>query len=161
MSSLSSGGKKHRLNALDFLLIILIVGAIAAAVVIVVRSNPNIISGGDKEIEYVVKSEALPSQLKGSIAVGDLIYDDATNQVIGTVVAVNESPTILVGYEPITGKPVYTEIAGKTDISITVKATVWADGSSYKIDNYRIAVGMDVSFHSHATALRGQITKIG
>ena len=161
MSSLSSGEKKHRLNALDFLLIILIVGAIAAAIVIVVRSNPNIISGGDKEIEYVIKSEGLPSQLNGSIAVGDLIYDDATNQVIGTVIAVSEAPSTLKGYDPQTGEPVYTEIAGKTDITITVKATVWADGSSYKIDNYRIASGMDVSFHSHATALRGQITKIG
>ena len=112
MSSLSSGERKHRLNALDFLLIILIVGAIAAAVVIVVRSNPNIISGGDKEIEYVVKSEGLPSQLKGCISVGDLIYDDATNQVIGTVVAVSEAPTKLVGYSP-TGEPVYTEVDGK------------------------------------------------
>lgn len=161
MSSLSSGKKKHRLNAIDFLLIILIVGAIAAAVVMVVRSNPNIISGGDKEIEYVVKSESLPSQLKGCISKGDLIYDDATNQVIGTVVAVSEAPTKLVGYSSITGEPVYTEVDGKTDITITVKATVWANGSSYKIDNYRIAVGMDVSFHTHATALSGQITKIG
>ncbi len=161
MSSFSSGGKKHRLNALDFLLIILIVGAIAAAIVIVVRSNPNIISGGDKQIEYVVKSEELPSQLKGSISVGDLIYDDETNQLIGTVIAVSETPTRLVGYNPITGAPVYTDVAGKTDIAITVRATVWADGVSYKIDNYRLAVGMDVSFHTHATALSGQITKIG
>ncbi len=161
MSSLSSGGKKHRLNALDFLLIILIVGAIAAAIVIVVRSNPNIISGGDKEIEYVIKSDGLPSQLKGSIAVGDLIYDDATNQVIGTVIAVSETPHQLKGYDPSTGKPVFTEVAEKTDISITVKATVWADGSSYKIDNYRIAVGKEVSFHSPTTALSGEITTIG
>lgn len=161
MSSLSSGERKHRLNALDFLLIILIVGAIAAAVAIVVRSNPNIISGGDKEIEYVIKSDGLPSQLNGCISVGDLIYDDETNQVIGTVIAVNEAPATLKGYDTATGKPVYTEVTGKTNIAITVKATVWADGSSYKIDNYRIAVGMDVSFHTHATALSGQITKIG
>lgn len=161
MSSLSSGGKPHRLNALDFLLIILIVGAIAAAIVIVVRSNPNIISGGDKDIEYVIESGDLPSQLTGCIMVGDVIYDADSNQVIGTVVAVNETPHKLIGYTPVTGTPVYTEVEGRIDISITVKATVWADGSSYKIDNYRIAVGKDVSFHSVSTALNGEITAIG
>ncbi len=161
MSNLSSGGKPHRLNALDFVLIILIVGAVAAAVVIIIRSNPNIISGGDKDIEYVIETDALPSQLTGCVSVGDVIYDADSNQVIGTVVAVNETPHKLTGYNTITGKPVYTEVAGRIDIAITVKATVWADGSSYKIDNYRIAIGKEVSFHSVSTALSGEITAIG
>ena len=122
MSSLSSGEKKHRLNALDFLLIILIVGAIAAAIVIVVRSNPNIISGGDKTALCTVTATALPESLKELVKVGDLIYDSESSQLLGKVTEVKAEPYKLNGTNELTGATATTEVEGKITLTVTFEA---------------------------------------
>ena len=159
MSTINPGEKPRRLNALDFLLIILILGAVAVAVVTVIRSNPNIISGGDVQIRYVITSENIPEAVSLNIKTGDQIYDDVSNQLLGTVTAVTVTQSSLKGYDE-NGNLVLTPIEGKTDISITVEASVWADENPYKIDNYRIAVGSEISYHSANISLSGKCVSI-
>ena len=160
MSTPHNTGSTRRLNILDIILIFIIVGAVAFACVTVIKSNPNIISGGDKEIKYVVVSKELSSAIATQIKVGDKVYDDISNQLLGIVTDIKVSESYLTGFSPIFGLPVNTPIEGKVDISITVKASVWVDGSSYKIDKYRIAVGQVVDYHSDSISLSGQCTSI-
>lgn len=159
MSTINSGDKVRRMNALDFLLVILILGAIAVAIATVIRSNPNIISGGDKKISYVITTENIFEEVSGNIKAGDQIYDDVSNQLLGTVTEVTVTPSYLKGYDS-DGVLVLTPIEGKFDIAVTVEAAVWADGSSYRIDSYRIAVGREISYHSDSISLIGTCVSI-
>ena len=157
MSSPVSSGKR-RINFLDFLLIILIIAVISAAIVSVIRSNPNRISGGDKEIVYTVKCEMVDAGIAYLIKPGDTIYDNETNQLLGTVKTVSEPQP---QYAQNTRLPLDTIDTGKIDFYITVKAKVWVDDGMYSIDKYPISAGKTVSFHSNKVSVSGLCTSIG
>lgn len=159
MSALNNGEKPRRMNVLDFFLIILILGAIAVAIATVIRSNPNIISGGNKKINFVITTENIHEAISENIKAGDQIYDDLSNQLLGTVTEVTVTPAYLTGYNS-EGALIPTPIEGKCNISITVETSVWADGNSYKIDRYRIAVGKEVAYHSDSISLTGSCISI-
>ncbi len=158
--SRNNGEKKHALNALDVLIIIIIIAVIATAAASIVRANPGIISGGDKEISYVIQVKEIPEALKNNIAVGDKLYDDESGQLIGEVSLFSAEQAYLTGYDDKNGSPVYTPIDGKTDMLITVKVKVWVENDSLRIDGFRIAVGKDTSCHSHDLAISGKCVSI-
>lgn len=157
MSSPVSSGKR-RINFLDFLLIVLIIAVISAAIVSVIRSNPNRISGGDKEVVYTVKCEMVDAGIFYKIKEGDSIYDNETNQLLGKVVTVSE-PQPKSAYNA--SSPSEVIETGKIDLYITVKAKVWVDDGMYSIDKYPIAAGKTIEFHSDKVSVSGLCTSIG
>ena len=141
---------KRRINFLDFLLIILIIAIVSAAIVSVINSNPNRISGGDTDILYTIKCENVNAKAAANVKTGDLIYDNNTNQLLGTVVdtPVSEPQKALDNKN--------NEVnTGNVTLYIKVNASVWKKDGSYSIDKFRIAEGMSVSFHSAAFSLNG------
>ena len=149
MASPVSNGKR-RINSLDFLLIVLIIAIVTIAIVSVVRSNPNRISGGDTEIEYTVKCELLDEKIADKIKIGDSIYDNDSNQLLGTVTKISEP-------EHITVKNDQTD---KINLTITIKAKVWLEDGYYSIDKYRIAAGKQIKFHSDKMSISGYCSAI-
>ncbi len=154
-----TGEKKRKLNAFDILLIIAIIGAIAIAVVNIIRANPGVISGGDKEIEYVIKVSAIPSALSDKMLVGDKVYDDESGQMLGEVVEVATMAHEMLGYDQ-NGVAVYTPIESKIDMYIKIKTLVWEEASALKIDSYRISTGKQVKAYSVNMAFSGVCVSI-
>lgn len=154
MSTPVSNGKR-KINFLDFLLIILVIAIISAAVVTVIRSNPGSISGGDKDIVYTVKCEMLDAGIATMLHIGDSIYDNETNQLLGSVVSVTE-PTYITAYDK-NGTPFDT---GKINITLTLKASVWVEDGVYTIDKYRITAGKTLDFHTDKVSVSGYCSAI-
>ncbi len=150
----SANNPKRKFNILDFLLILLIITTVAITIVSVIRSNPNKISGGDKDITYTIRCEMIDGSLTDNIAVGDNIYDDVTNQLLGTVTKVETEVVKAVDLSS-SGllKPLVD--TNKVNITLTVSAKVWDRDGIYSIDNYRIAAGKQISFHSENISVTG------
>ena len=121
MSTPVSNGKR-RINFLDFLLILLVIAIISATVVTVIRSNPNRISGGDKEIVYTLKCEMLDAGMANKFHIGDHIYDNASNQLLGTVQTISD-PQYITAYDS-NGNQIDT---GKITLTLVIKASVWVE----------------------------------
>jgi hypothetical protein len=156
MSSPVSSGKR-KLNFLDFLLILVVILLVITAVFSFINANPNRISGGDKEITYTIKCEMLDSGIYQMLKSGDKIYDNVTNQLLGEVVSVADP-------EPITATnklyPLIKLETGKINMYVTVKTQVWVTGGIYKIDNYQIAAGKVIEFHTDKLSVSGLCTAI-
>lgn len=145
---------KRKINFLDFLLIVLIIAIVSVAIVSVIRSNPNKISGGDTSINYTVKCEMLNETAAQNIKKGAEIYDNESNQLLGTV---TEEPII----EPIMAKDGRKLVqTGKVTVKITVNAQAWKKNNIYSIDDYRISEGLNISFHSTEFSYTGFCTSI-
>ncbi len=146
---------KRKINFLDFLLIVLIIATISAAIVSVIRSNPNQISGGDAEIVYKIKCEMVDATAAKSIQGGDTIYDNETNQLLGTLVS---HPTVTqVTAKDESGADVDI---GKVTVVLEVKAQIWKENGIYSIDGYRISEGKEIMFHSEGFSYTGLCTEL-
>jgi hypothetical protein len=154
MSTPVSNGKR-KINFLDFLLIILVIAIISAAVVTVIRSNPGSISGGDKEIVYTVNCEMLDAGIATMLHIGDNIYDNVTNQLLGSVISVSE-PSYITAFDS-KGRPFDTD---KINITLTLKASVWVEDGAYTIDKYHITAGKTVAFHTDKVSVSGYCSAI-
>lgn len=152
--------KKHRLNIFDFILIFLVIIALTVSIVKIIRSNPNIISGGDKTAVCTVVTEALPEALKDQIKVGDLIYDSESSQLLGKVTAVTYETYKLSGTNELTGVTSYTEVAGKVTLTVTFESSVWFEDGGYNVDGYRLSVGKAVSLRTSGVAVNGKCTAL-
>ena len=145
---------RRRINLLDFILIILIIAIVSAAIVSVIRSNPNKISGGDLDITYKIKCEMLDKTAAGNIKKGDKIYDNETNQLLGTVANDPEATSV-------TAQSGNDQVdTGKVTLVITVSATVWKNKGIYTVDEYRIAEGLDIAFHSSSFSFTGRCISV-
>ncbi len=145
---------KRKINFLDFLLIILIIAIVSAAIVSVIRSNPNKISGGDTSVTYTIKCEMLNEQAAQSMKKGAEIYDNSSNQLLGTV---TEEPII----EPVMAKDGRKSVpTGKVTMKITVTAQTWKKNGIYSVDDYRLTEGLNISFHSTEFSYTGLCVSI-
>lgn len=159
MASISQN-KKHRFNVFDFILIVLVIVIVTLTAVKFIRSNPGIISGGEKNAVFTVTTDALPEMLKDKIKVGDSIYDTASSQLLGKVTAVQSDTYKLSGVNEITGDTVTTDVDGKIVLIITVEAPVWFSDGTYNIDGYRISVGKAVSVRTDNVSVSGECTAL-
>ncbi len=151
--------KKRGLNALDVLLTIIVIAVIAIAVANVVRANPSVVSGGDMDISYVIKVTNVPDTLTDNIKESDKLYDNKSGQLLGEVTSVSYKQSQKLGYNS-SGSEIFTPIDGLTDIEVTLKVSVWSEDEVLNIDGFRIAVGMEISFHSPNISVTGTCTSI-
>jgi hypothetical protein len=152
---MANASGKRRINLLDFLLIILIIAMVSAAIVSVIRSNPNKISGGDTDILYVIKCENVNAKAASNVKLGDKIYDNSTNQLLGKVVAEPKAEPVkaLNGHD----REVDT---GLVTLYIEINASVWKNDGAYSVDKFRIAEGIEIKFHSAEYSFTGICTSI-
>ena len=148
----NSANGKHKINFLDFLLIVLIIAIISAAIVSVIRSNPNRISGGDTKRTFKIKCEMVDKSVSENISANDSVYDNNTNQLLGTVVAIENTPVDAIDVTQLGAPTVTTD---KVTLTLTISSTAWKDNGLYSIDSFRIAAGQSIDFHSEQVSLSG------
>lgn len=152
--------KKHRLNAFDFILLLLVVIVLTVSIVRIIRSNPNFISGGDMTAVCTVTTAALPEALNEQIKVGDLIYDTESSQLLGKVTFVKSDVFKLTGTNEATGASASTDVSGKIVLIITFEAPVWFEDGSYNVDGYRLSVGKEMSVRTNGVTVSGECTEL-
>ncbi len=151
---MASSPVKHKINFLDFLLIVLIIATISAGIVSVIRSNPNQISGGDTEIIYVIRCDGINKNVAQNIAQDDNVYANTSNQLLGRVIKVEQVPITALNEN---NEAVNTD---KVTVLLTVSAKAWKNDGIYSIDTFRIAAGLTVEFHSENLSITGTCTSI-
>ena len=147
---------KRKLNIIDYLLILMVAGLLALAVASVTSANPNRISGGDTTVTYKIKCEGLDARVAENIKASDLIYDNNTNQLLGTVTTIETVPITAV--DP-TRLFEFVD-TGKVNVTVTVSAQAWKDNGIYSIDGFDIAAGKTVHFHSAEFSISGLCTDL-
>ncbi len=157
---MSTTKQKHRFNAVDALIILLILAVIAAGIFVFskkVRSQ----KAGSFDIEYVIELRTVRDELADNITVGTKIIDSAKKYQLGEVIAVNVTPAKFTGTDLINGELVYYDYPEHSDVSLTVKTTARLDSEGmYIVDSgYRLSVGTSIYVRTPDYVGTGYCTK--
>ncbi len=137
--------QKHRFNAVDALIILLIAAVLAAGLFIWSKSRQGK-SANTFDVEYVIELRTIRDEFADNIKVGTNIIDSAKKYQLGEVIAVNTSPAQYTGTDLINGELVYNDYPEHSNVDLTVKTTASLDDDGmYIIDGgYRISVGTTI-----------------
>ncbi len=134
--------KKHKFNAIDAAVIILIAAIIVtAAIFLFSRNEPDAPIAQTSKIEYVVELRTIRDEFADNFKIGDGVTDANSLTKIGEVVAISISDATYAGVDLITGESVSSEYPDHSDVSLTVSADVTVDG----LGRYIVGAGYDVS----------------
>lgn len=137
--------KRGGFNAIDLLIIFLIVGVIVVFAVsrVVVSNDP----GENIKLEYTVTVECVDSDFVQRIRTGERVYDSSTQNLLGTVSSVKGDTLYSVfEYDEESNIMASREYSDKYNVSITVSANAnFVDGVGYNVGGNRIAVGQKMA----------------
>lgn len=137
----------YRFNVIDVLLILLL---LAACVFLYFVLNPPKTPGPGirtEKIELVFTEEALRSEFKGNVNIGDTFLLAEDGQKIGEVIGVSYGDSIWLGTDPQTGEQVRSVIPGYIRMEVTVLAEAEKhDDGSRSVGKLPAAVGVSLNF---------------
>ena len=137
----------YRFNVIDVLLILLI---LAAGVWLFFVLNPaSAPSSGTKteKIELVFTQEALRSEFKGNVNIGDAFLLAGDGQRIGEVIGVSYGDSVYLGTDPETGEQVRSVLPGYIRMEVTVLAEAEiAESGIRSVGVLPAAVGVTVNY---------------
>ncbi len=140
----TKGSKGGKFNVVDFFLLLIILAVIAALVIYIVPGlSEGLLSGDENEITLELEFKGVSDEFIANINVGDTVYDLNKSYMIGTVKAVESYAYTVPVYNEETGAAEMKEVAGKSNIIVTVSATaVYTSKEGYSINGERVAVGL-------------------
>jgi len=146
--------KRGSFNAVDALIIILVLGVI---IVFAVSRVTNIEETGEKiKFEYTVTLECVDSDFVDKISTGERVYDSSSQSFLGTVTAVvNDEPYTFYEYDETEDAMVLRTYPDKYNVKVTVSSKAQlVDGVGYMVGGCRIAVGhkLDLRFPEYVAS---------
>ncbi len=134
--------KKHRFNAVDAAIIIVIAAIIVAGVMFFSMGGTETINETVK-IEYVVEFRAIRNEFADNFAVGDGVVDSVAKYHLGEVIDYSVGPAAYSGNDFSAGALVSSEYPEHSDVrlSVAAEATVGAGGRYVLDGGYDISVG--------------------
>ena len=137
--------KKGAFNAVDALIILLVVGI--AAIFIVSRLSFNEAAGEKIKLEYTVAIEGVDKDFVDKISAGERVYDSSSKSLLGTVSSLeNETPYSVYEYDTETGEMVKRSYPDRYTVTVTVSAKAqFVEGVGYSVGGCRVAVGQKMS----------------
>ena len=129
---------KRPINIIDIIIIIALLSIVGATAF-------GIISGlGDNSekttIRYVLKVDAIDSDLCSKVAVGDGVFSHETAQRIGTVTAVSTAQAYHSGTDP-QGNLVSSPLEGESILYVTVEASATRSKTGYTVGSATLNIG--------------------
>ncbi len=142
--------RKHRFNAVDAVILALVIIVIGAVVYLVgVKGSAG--RGADGvTLEYIVEFRMINDEFVDNFVVGDKVIDSVAKYQVGEIVAVNAVGATFNGTDLQNGKLVISNYPGHSNVQITIRvpAAVKTDdmrGNYYMIDDgYCLTVGAAV-----------------
>jgi len=137
--------KKRKFNAVDAVLIIVILAVIGAAALLLLKGTGEPQTKKTK-IEYIVEFRQLREEFGDNFHVGAVISDSVAKYQLGDVTAVNVENATYNGNNQLTGELVVVDYPEHIDVQLTVSAdaTIGENEMYYIGGGYRLSVGSTV-----------------
>lgn len=137
--------KKHKFNAIDAVILIVIAAVIGAAVFFFATGE----FGGASEtvmLEYVVEVRSIRDDYVDNFAIGEEIIDSVARFNLGEIVAIDVTPTTFNGNDLTTGTLKVYEYPEHSDVILTVvaEARLGENGRYIVGDGFDLSVGTAV-----------------
>lgn len=141
MASKKQNGK-HKFNAVDAVIIIVIVTVIGLAAYLLFSKGISKESESF-DIEYVIEFRMVRDEFRDNFKVGSKVVDSVAKYQLGEVIAVNTKVATFTGTNLKDGTLVYYDYPEHSNVSLTIKSKATINSENmYIIDNgYRISVG--------------------
>ncbi len=141
--------KKVRFNAVDVVIILLVLALIAAGLYLFVlrdRGTDAVTGSETSRIEYVVEIKKVEEQYAGAVTAGQSVEDAVWRHMIGTVVGVEvtDYAESLFDNETNTEKTAYLD--GYVNMKITIEADAVETDAHFTVNGTVICVGELYSF---------------
>ena len=140
--------KKHRFNAVDAVIIVLVLAAVAVlGYVLLVERNGDVGPKSEKvKINYVLMVTEMRSIYADNVKVGDDVYDADSDKYIGKVVQVSNTVARRTGTNRKTGEQVISDLENRRDLYVTVEAEADYADNAYSVSGFTTVVGAVVNF---------------
>ena len=139
--------KKHKFNAVDAAIIIVIVAIIGTAVFFFARGNDDQASFAPQtyDIEYVIEFRDIRDEFADNFKIGDKVTDAQELSHIGEIVAV-EITDATYSASNATGELVISDYPDYSNVSVTVSASAYVGSLGRFIvgEGYDIAIGKPI-----------------
>lgn len=137
----------YRFNVIDVILILLILGAGVWLYFVLNPSRAPAPGTKTEKIELVFTQEALRSEFKGNVNIGDAFLLAGNGQKIGEVIGVSYGDSVYLGTDPKTGEQVTSVLPGFIRMEVTVLAEAEVDGNGIRsVGDLPAAVGVAADF---------------
>lgn len=144
--------KKHKFNAVDAAIIIVIVAIIGTAIFFFAWGNDDKIMSAPQtfDIEYVIEFRNIRDEFTDNFKIGDKVSDAAALSHIGEIVAVEVTDATYNGTNLETGELVISDYPDYSIVSVTVSAEASTDSLGRFIvgEGYDIAIGKPISIRT-------------
>ena len=147
--------KRGRFNAIDALIILLVIGVIVVFVVSRVAGSSE--PGEDKKLEYTITVECVDKNFSEKINMGEHVYDSLSKILAGTVSAIKSDEAYFVyEYSEEENAIVKRTYPDKYNVEITISADAkFVDGVGYYVGGNRVAVGEKMSLRLPGCTAKG------
>lgn len=135
--------RKLRFNAVDAVIIFLIIAVVFAVLYFFVFKNDESIVTDDttRPIQYTVLVQSIDEHFDDKIAIGQAVTDAIEKKNIGKIVGIQISPTIQTTFDYETGKQTQSEVEGKINVKITIEAKASETDQAFTADGCVIRIG--------------------
>ena len=165
----TKGDHKRSINAVDIVLILMILSVI---VVFVFLFAPNL--GSDREgeqnvkLEYTVEISGISKEMAAKINIGDQVFDEENRYAIGSVTNTEIDDCVEYVYNEESGRIeaiAYIDEGNSSAVRKTVLVTITAnaaytEGHGYSVNGYRISVNSEMSLCFPGYVGRGQCISV-
>lgn len=146
--------KRGRFNAVDALIILLVIGVV---IIFAVSRITHAEETGEKiKFEYTVTLECVDKDFIDKISTGERVYDSSSQNFLGTVTAVeNDEPYTFYEYDADDDAMVLRTYPDKYNVKVTVSSKAQlVEGVGYSVGGCRIAVGqmLDLRFPEYVAS---------
>ena len=157
--------KKYRLNIIDIIILIALIGVIAGFSFYAMgkwQSNSGIIENAEeKTITYTIRVNEVPEEVAKAVKVGDKVRDTAKNMNKGEVVAVSEiKPYEMYSEDNQEGGFKLVTIPNRYMVDVSIKSEFSTDGGTIKINDTDIKIGSTMSLKTDRYAISGVISEM-
>lgn len=151
---------KFRLNWVDLLIVVLVIGLVAGTYMKFRVSDKTSVAEPQTPITYQVLLANVRQGTVDAIQVGDTLYDDDSGRDIGVIQSVDVSPaTSLV--QDTEGALHWADTDNRFDLILTVEGKGTVSGNSYVINRiYSLNVGSFRQFYTKYSTWQGRIWDI-
>lgn len=152
--------KKKKLNAVDIVIILLVL-AIGVGGFFVLRSRNEIVnSGGMKTITYTVEGQNVVENAANMPKIGDEVYNSSTSEFLGTLTDVKVEPQKRIAYNNTKGVYEKYDVPGLFTVYVTISGDGFDTEKDITVNGTVTKVGKELSVKGKGYAFMGYIVGV-
>ncbi|MDR2898984.1 MAG: DUF4330 domain-containing protein [Clostridiales bacterium] len=150
-----------KINIIDFVLLLALIGAVALGAYTLLRGNGPVIASGGQTEDYVLKFyvEEVEDFTAQGLNVGDNLYDDSKNLFLGVITGLDIQPAVV--YNPNqNGETVKSAKEGYNSVEITTELKAQPFENGVLINGNRYGVGHSLTIRAGKSFIYLRISEV-